>query len=87
MDTKSKDNGRKWLWGFLAVIVMLQFYVVRELLAVFALFAVGFAAIAFAVASLYLLQNCWKLGLARLANIRHPVINIAPVSRENREAA
>ena len=87
MDAKVKDNGRRWLWEFLAVIVMLQFYVVRELLAVFALFAVGFAAIACAVASLYLLQNCWKLGLARLADIRHPVMNMTPVSRENREAA
>lgn len=87
MDTKVNDNGRRWLWGFLAVIVMLQFYVVRELLAAFAVFAVGFAAIAFAVAGLYLLQNCCRLGLARLANIRQPVINMTPGSRENREAA
>ena len=46
MQTKLKDNGRMWLWGFLAVIVMSQLYVVREVLAAFALFALGFATIA-----------------------------------------
>src|SRR6266850_6942661 len=58
VQTKLKDNGRIWLWGFLGVIVMSQLYVVQELLAAFALFALGFAAIAFVVASLYMLQHC-----------------------------
>jgi ABC-type molybdate transport system permease subunit len=87
VQTKLKDNGRMWLWGFLAVIVMSQLYVVRELLAAFALFALGFATIAFVVASLYMLPHCWELAVARLADIRRPVMNVASVSRENQKAA
>lgn len=99
MQSKFKDTGRNWLWGFLAVIALAQLYVVRELLAAFALFALGFAALAFVVASLYLLQKSWELAVARLAALRQPVIsmaaaanmasvgNIASVSRENQKAA
>jgi len=64
---KTKDNGRKWIWWFLGVIAALQLYFVRELLAAFALFALGFAAIAFLVASVYLAQKSWEAGVARLA--------------------
>jgi hypothetical protein len=97
--SKLKDTGRIWLWGFLAVIALAQLYVVRELLAAFALFALGFAALAFVVASLYMLQKSWELGVARLATLRQPVINLATVanmasvgnvanvSRENQKAA
>jgi hypothetical protein len=84
---KFKDNDRKWLWSFLAVLVMSQLYFVQELLAAFALFAAGFAMIALVVASLYTLQNCWKLAVARLGELRQPVINMASVSRENQKAA
>ena len=99
MQTKLKDSGRIWLWGFLAVIALAQLYVVRELLAAFALFTLGFAALALVVASLYLLQKSWQLAVARLAAIRQPVINMATVadmasvgnmanaSRENQKAA
>ena len=87
MQTNLKDNDRKWLWGFLAVIVMSQLYFVQELLAVFALFALGFAVIALVVASLYVLQHCWELAVVRLADIRRPVMNVAPVGRENQKAA
>ena len=87
MQTKLKDNGRMWLWGFLAVIVMSQLYVVQELVAAFALFALGFAAIAFVVANLYMLRHCWELTVARLTDIRRPVMDVASVSRENQKAA
>jgi hypothetical protein len=87
MQTKLKDNDRKWLWGFLAVIVMSQLYFVQELLAVFALFALGFAAIAVVFASLCTLQHCWELAAVRLADFRRPVMNVAAVSRENQKAA
>ena len=83
MQTKLKDNDRKWLWGFLVVIGMSQLYVVQELLVAFALFALGFAVIAFVVASLFMLQHCWELAVVRLADIRRPVVNVASVSREN----
>jgi hypothetical protein len=84
---KLKDNGRVWLWGFLTVIVMSQLYVVQELLAAFALFALGFATIAVVIASLYMLQHCLELAVVRLADIRRPVMNVASVSRENQKAA
>lgn len=90
---KVMDNGRIWLWGFLAVIVLSQLYFVRELLAAFALFALGFVALAIVVAGLYMLQKSWEVGMARLAALRHPVIDMATVStmatvrRENQKAA
>ncbi|HLZ91669.1 MAG TPA: hypothetical protein VKQ28_08130 [Candidatus Acidoferrum sp.] len=74
---KNKDNGRKWMWWFLAVIVALQLYFVRELLAVFALFAVGFAAIASVIISLYMLQKGWEVAVGRVADSNHPIVNFA----------
>jgi hypothetical protein len=82
-----KDNGRMGLWGFLAVIMISQLYVVRELLAAFALFALAFATIAFVVAGLYMLPHCWELAAVRLADFRRPVMNVASVTRENQKAA
>ena len=87
MKTDVKDNARKWLWSFLVVLVISQLYFVRELLAAFALFAVGFAAIALLVVVFYTLQNCLKLAAARLAEFRQPVLDLASVSRENQKAA
>jgi hypothetical protein len=74
---KAKDNGRKWMWWFLAVLVALQLYFVRELLAALALFAMGFAAIAFVVCSLYMLQKGWQVAVERIAETGQPVVNMA----------
>jgi hypothetical protein len=74
---KKTDKSRKWMWWFLAVVVALQLYFVRELLAAFALFALGFAAIAFVIASLYMLQKGWEVAVARVADSQHPVVNLA----------
>lgn len=74
---KIKDNNRKWMWWFLGVVVALQLYFVRELLAAFALFAVGFAAIAFVVMSLYMMQKVWEVGVQRVADSHHPVVDMA----------
>ena len=94
-----KDTRRSWLWWFLAIVAASQLYFVRELVAAFALFAIAFVAIAFVVASLYMLQKSWELAVARLVALRHPVINLARVtnmasvgnmasaSRENQKAA
>jgi hypothetical protein len=41
-----RDTGRKWMWLFLVVLASLQIYAVRELLAAFALFVLGFGSIA-----------------------------------------
>jgi hypothetical protein len=74
---KSKDNSRKWMWWFLGVVVALQMYFVRELLAAFALFAMCFAAIAFVVVSFYVLQKGWEVAIARLAAGGRPVVDMA----------
>ena len=71
---KTKDEGRKWMWMFLAALVSLQMYFVWALLAVFALYAVGFAAIALAIGSLYMLHRGWALAVERIADSRHPVM-------------
>jgi len=71
---KTKDKSRKWMWGFLAGIVALQMYVVWEILAALAIFAVGFAAIAAVMGSLYMLVRTWAVTVERLAESKHPVM-------------
>jgi hypothetical protein len=71
---KTKDKGRKWMWMFLAALASLQIYFVWELLAVFVLFAMGFAAIAFVIGSLYMLHRGWALAVERIADSRHPIM-------------
>jgi hypothetical protein len=71
---KTQDKSRKWMWMFLAALVSLQMYFVWELLAVFALFAVGFSAVAFVVGSLYMLHRGWALAVDRIADSRHPIM-------------
>ena len=63
---KTKDKSRKWMWWLLGVVGSLQLYFVRELLAAFALFLLGFSVIAAIVMGLYLLQKSWETGLALL---------------------
>jgi hypothetical protein len=60
---RTKDNSRKWMWLFLGVVVALQLYFVRELLAVFALFVFGFGAILFAIFALYALSQGWAVAV------------------------
>jgi hypothetical protein len=74
---KNKDNSRKWMWWFLAVVLALQLYFVWELLAAFALFAIGFAAITFVIGSLYMLQKGWAVAVGRVADSSHPLVNMA----------
>jgi len=69
-----KDTRRKWMWLFLAVIASLQIYAVRELLAAFALFVLGFGSIAVCVAALYLAQKTWEAGVARAVVSQNPLI-------------
>lgn len=73
--TNTEDKSRKWMWWFLAVGVALQLYFVRELLAAFALFATGFAVIAFVIAGLYMMQKAWEVGVSHVAESRSPVVS------------
>lgn len=72
-----KDTGRKWMWWFLAAVAALQLYFVQELIALFALFAIGFVILVVAVSGLYLMQKAWETGLARVADSSHPAVNTA----------
>jgi hypothetical protein len=74
---KIKDGYRKWMWWFLAAVAAFQLYFVRELLAAFALFALGFAGIALVAMSLYMAQKVWEAGVQRLADSQHPVVEMA----------
>jgi hypothetical protein len=65
---KAKGKGRKWAWWFLAAAVSMEFYFVQELIAAFAFFAIGFAAVAFVILSLYMLQKSWEAAVARFTN-------------------
>jgi hypothetical protein len=69
----AKDNLRKWMWLFLVVLATLQLYAVRELLAAFAIFILGFGAIALFVGGLYFLHKTWEAGVSWVAASRHPV--------------
>ena len=61
-----KDKRRKWMWLFLVVLGAAQIYAVRELLAAFALFVLGFSAIAVLIFGIYLLQKTWEATVARV---------------------
>ena len=65
------------MWWFLGIVAALQLYFVRELLAAFALFAVGFAVIALLVATLYMMQKVWEVAVARVADSAHPLVAVA----------
>jgi hypothetical protein len=71
---KTNDKGRKWMWLFLGVVASLQVYFVQELVAAFALFAIGFMAIAVVIGSLYMLHRGWAVAVDRVANSGHPVM-------------
>lgn len=62
------------MWWLLGGIASLQFYFVQELLAVFALFALGFLAVAAAAGSLYALYRGWAVSVDRLADSQHPAM-------------
>src|SRR5258707_14867243 len=69
---KTKDKSRKWMWGFLGMVLAMQMYFVRELLAAFALFALGFAAVASVVAALYMLHHGGAVAVERVAQKQDP---------------
>jgi len=74
---KTKDKSRKWMWWFLAAVVVFQLYFVRELLAAFALFAAVFAVVAFFVAGIYMAHKTWEATVARIAASSHPAVAMA----------
>jgi hypothetical protein len=61
------------MWLFLVVLAAVQVYAVRELLAVFAIFMLGFGVIAVGVGSLYFLHKTWEAGVGWAASNMHSV--------------
>ena len=68
---KTKGTSWKWAWCLSGAAVAWQFYFVRELIAAFAFFAIGFAAVALVFGSLYTLQKGWEVAVARLVGRQH----------------
>ena len=71
---------RTWAFWLLTIAIALRFYVVQELLAAFAFFGIGFAALAFVVLSLYLLQKGWGLAVMRIFDGGRRVAHGAPAT-------
>jgi hypothetical protein len=67
-----KDSGRKWIWLVLGALAAFQLYAVRELLAAFALFVLGFGVSMVFVLALYSLHKTWEAGVAWMVASRHP---------------
>ena len=65
---KTEGKNWKWAWWLLIAGVGLQIYFVRELVAAFTFFAIGFAGIAFVIVSLYMLQRGGEAAVARFTN-------------------
>jgi hypothetical protein len=63
---KTKGTSWKWAWCLSGAAVAWQFYFVRELVAAFAFFAIGFTALALVIGTLYMLQKGWEMGVTRL---------------------
>ena len=62
--TALEDNARKWMWRSLAVLVALQIYYVRELLAVLFLFAIVFAPLAALAVVAVVVQRAGSVSLS-----------------------
>jgi hypothetical protein len=65
---KTRDKNWKWALGLLVAGLGSQFYFVQELVAAFAFFAIGFAALALVIGTLYMLQRGWEMAVARLVD-------------------
>jgi len=76
IEERMKPNYRIWKWGCgsLAVVAACQFYFVQELIAAFAFFAIGFAALALVVVSLYMLQKAWEMTVAHFFDGKRPAL-------------
>jgi hypothetical protein len=74
---KIKDKSRKWLWWFLGGMMAIQSYFVQELVAAFALFALGFITLAFVVGTAYATHRAWALFVERAADSQHPAVVVA----------
>jgi hypothetical protein len=68
-----KTDCRIWKWGsgLLAIVAASQLYFVQKLITAFAFFAIGFAALALVVVTLYMLQKVWEMTIAHFFGGKH----------------
>ena len=71
---------------FLAALAAVQLYFVRELLAVFAMFTVGFAMIAAIFAVWSMARMGWELAVARVVRSAPAVVDMAVGVKANQKA-
>ena len=76
-----RDENRKWMLWLLAVGLLAQSYFFRELFAVFALFTLGFVAVAFSVFCLYMGKVALDLGITWSAVSIKSLVLVAPSGR------
>lgn len=55
-----RDKNRKYLYLVMVIFTALQFYIIREGIAVFIMFTLAFIILAPVVAAVYLLQKAWE---------------------------
>jgi hypothetical protein len=75
-EERMKPDYRIWKFacGVLAAVVACQFYFVQELIAAFAFFAIGFAALALGAVSLYMLQKAWEMTITHVFGETHAAV-------------
>ena len=71
---------RKWTLWLLAIAIASQFYLVQELLAAFAFFAIGFGALTFVILSLFLLEKSLEIAVARIFDGERWMVLPAPAA-------
>jgi hypothetical protein len=71
-----KDGARKWMWIFLAAVLAVQLYFVRELLAALLLFTVGFAALAGLAMLFFLLERVGQASMAWAGPRKRVVVDL-----------
>ena len=64
MGPVKNDHARRWMWWFLAALVALQLYFVRELIAAFLLFTLGFALIGGILLAIVFVKQAGEASLA-----------------------
>ncbi len=64
MGPVKKDHARRWMWWFLAALVALQVYFVRELIAALLLFTLGFAVIGGILLAILFVKQAGEVSLA-----------------------
>ncbi len=64
MGRVKKDHARRWMWWFLAALVALQLYFVRELIAALLLFTLGFAVIGGILLAIVFVKQAGEVSLA-----------------------